>query len=80
MFFSNNSPDYDYLIHERINILNDQGYCGFRITDIKGDSESGQFVVEAKNDNRIILTTKGLTKEEACKKMIDLIDVTVDDY
>jgi len=79
MFSLEKPLNYDYIIHERIHILEKQGYCGFTISAVREDSNSREFLVEAKKHN-IILTTKGHTKEEALKKMIDLIDLTVDDY
>ncbi len=80
MFSTKRAPEYDYLVHERIDILMDKGYCGFTITQISDNNFSGEYLVEATNHQGITLTSKGETKEEACKKMIDLIDVTVNDF
>lgn len=80
MFSINKTPEYDYLVHERINILTDQGYCGFTINKIDSTPYSGETIVESTNGQGITLTAKGDTKEDACKKMIDLIDITVDDF
>jgi len=80
MLKTKRTPEFDYLMHERVDILMDQGYCGFAINKISGDKHFGEYLVEATNHQGIILTTKGETKEDACKKMIDLIDVTVDDF
>jgi len=80
MFSTKRAPEYDYLVHERIDILMEQGYCGFTITSISGNNLTGEYLVEATNNQGKTLTSKGETKEDACKKLIDLIDVTVDDF
>lgn len=71
----NFSDEYDNVFHERINVLLDQGYLGFTVDKITGSKESGEFIVAATNHKGANLTAKGETKEEACKKMIDLIDI-----
>ena len=73
------TEDFDYLIHERISILLKQGYMGFNVKKMYGDPDLNQFTVEASNSQGVLLSAKGDTKEEACKKLIDLIDLTVDD-
>lgn len=80
MFTTKKVPEYDFLVHERIDILDKQGYCGFNISKIDGNIHSEDIIVEATNHQGITLTCKGSTKEDAFKKMIDLIDVTVGDF
>lgn len=72
------NDEHDNIFHERVNVLIDQGYLGFTVDKISGRNETGEFKVEATNNKGIKLTAKGETKEEACKKLIDLIDITVD--
>ena len=74
------TPEYDYLVHERINALLEYGYRGFTVSKIAGNTQTGHFRVDATNNKGITLTSKGDTKEDACKKLIDLIDVTADDF
>jgi hypothetical protein len=69
--------DRDSVFHERIDILKDQGYRGFTVSG--GTKSQGGAEIFAKNISGITLKTKGGTKEEAYKKMIDLIDHTLDD-
>lgn len=80
MFSTKRAPKYDYLTHERINILADHGYCGFKISEIKKDPNSGEVTVFTKNDRGISLSVRGQTMTDACKKMIDSIEVLFDDY
>jgi len=80
MFSTYKTPEYDYLVHERIDALIDHGYCGFAVSKISGNIQSGEVWVEATNKKGITLSSKGDTKEDACKKLIDLIDVTTGDF
>ena len=80
MFSTKRAPKYDYLTHERINVLSDHGYCGFKISQVKEDPDSGEVTVCTKNNNGNTLTVRGQTITDACKKMIDSIDLLTDDY
>jgi hypothetical protein len=80
MFSTYKTPEYDYLVQERVDALLKYGYRGFKISKITGHSETGQYRVEAANNRRVTLTSIGDTKEDACKKLIDLIDVTAGDF
>ena len=75
--FNEDQMDRDNLFHERINVLKDQGYRGFSVASIKG--EKGEFNVTASNEKGRKLTANGETKEEAYKKLVDLIDNTLDE-
>lgn len=72
------NDEHDNIFHERVNVLIDQGYLGFTVDKISGSNETGEFHVEATNHKGVKLTAKGETKEEACEKLIDLIDITID--
>jgi len=76
---TNQMEEFDYLILERISILLKQGYFGFNVIRLTSDHKIDQFIVEASNDRGVVLSASGDTKEEACKKLIDLIDLTMDD-
>jgi len=80
MFSTYKTPEYDYLVHERIDALIEYGYRGFTISKISGNVRSGDFRVEATNKKGTTLTSMGDTKEDACKKLIDLIDVITGDF
>ena len=72
-----NDMNHEPVFHERIDILKDQGYRGFTITG--GSQKWGGVEVVAKNSSGKKLMADGETKEEAYKKIIDLIDYTLDD-
>lgn len=72
------TDDQDNVFHERVNVLMDQGYLGFKVNKISGSKETDEFIVETTNHKGITLHAKGETKEEAFKKMVDLIDVTIE--
>jgi hypothetical protein len=68
----------DYLINERISLLLNHGYYGFKVDTVTYSSHRGQIVAEARNSKEEILTAYGETKDEACMQLIDLIDITID--
>jgi len=72
------NDDYDNVFHERVDILQDQGYLGFKVNKVTGSKETDEFIVETKNHKGATLHAKGETKEEAFKKMVDLIDIAVE--
>lgn len=74
----NNDLERDSVFHERIKLLKDQGYRGFIVESTR--AKWGGVVLMTKNAslNRT-LETDGETAEEAYKKMIDLIDVSLDE-
>lgn len=69
--------DRNNVIHERINVLNDQGYRGFTITGVRKEWEG--FRVLARSDNGLIISASGDTKEEAYSNIIDNIDQVFDE-
>lgn len=62
----------DPVFHERINILKNEAYRGFTIVSEK--SKGPEIEVTATNLKGRILSAVGETKEEAFKKLVDLID------
>lgn len=68
----------DYLVNERINLLLNHGYYGYKIVNLTFDDHRGQILVVARNNSERVLSAYGETKEEACIQLIDLIDITVD--
>lgn len=72
------TDEQESIFHERVNVLMEQGYLGFKVNKVSGSNETGEFIVGATNHKGVILTAKGETKEEACKKLIDLIDINSD--
>lgn len=69
----------DYLCKERIKLLLDEGYYGFKIVNLHKKEGSDSVIVETANHSGITLYAKGRSKEDACLQMIDLIDTTIDD-
>lgn len=67
--------DPDAPMHERINLLDNEGYRGFKVTHKKKKWDGIE--IEAANSNKS-LSAAGETGEEAYKKLIDLIDLTLD--
>ncbi len=74
--FRGQEMDRENLFHERVNILQKQGYRGFIVTSEK--NKGPVIEVSATNLKGRILSASGDTKEEAFKNMIDLIDTTFD--
>ncbi len=72
-----NDMNHEPVFHERIDILKDQGYRGFAITGVK--QKWGGVEVVAENPSGKKLVADGETQEEAYKKVIDLIDLFLDD-
>lgn len=68
--------DPDAPMHERINLLDNEGYRGFKISNKKQKWEG--IKIEADNGSNKSLSATGETSEEAYKKLIDLIDLTLD--
>lgn len=69
-------PDPDPVFHERINVLTKQGYCGFKI--IKKSAHWNGVSVTAANNAGKVITSNGNTEREALKKLIDQIDLALD--
>ncbi|MFO7845658.1 MAG: hypothetical protein R6V27_03780 [Balneolaceae bacterium] len=69
----------DYLLNERIQMLQQSGYCGFVVQNITENPKKEEVVIEAKNPEGKFLTASGDSSEDACRQLIDLIDTTVDD-
>jgi len=72
-----NERDPDVIFHERITILEKYGYRGFTISG--GILKPGGIEFEAENASGLSVKAEGETKEEAYKKLIDLIDNTLDE-
>ena len=70
----------DYLVNERINHLLNHGYFGYNVINIEFDDYRGQMIAVARNNKASVLSAYGETKDDACMKLIDLIDITVDSY
>ena len=73
----NNDIDRDYVIHERVNTLKDEGYRGFTVAGGKNKTEG--FVVSAKNSKGRELKAEGDTLDEAYANLIEYIDYALDD-
>lgn len=69
-------PDQDPVFHERIHVISEQGYCGFKI--IKKSQHWDGVSVTAANNAGKIMTANGSTEKEALKKLIDQIDLALD--
>lgn len=65
-------------IQERVNMLKDQGYRGFRLFGGTQQMEAS-VQVHAKNKNGLMLNAKGDTLDEAYENLIETIDYTLDD-
>lgn len=70
----------DFLVNERIKLLLNHGYYGYKVINIEFDDSRGQMIAVAQNNKRSILSAFGETKDDACMKLIDLINITVDPY
>lgn len=68
--------DRENVFHERVSILKDQGYRGFTISKIQSKWDGVQ--VTASNGMGRTLTGSGETKVEAFKKLIEMIDQTLE--
>ncbi|MEX2436204.1 MAG: hypothetical protein WD735_05915 [Balneolaceae bacterium] len=68
--------DPDAPMHERINLLDSEGYRGFKVTKKKKKWDGIE--IEAGDNTNKTLSAGGETSEEAYKKLIDLIDLTLD--
>lgn len=67
----------DNIFHERIHLIDKEGYCGFKIRDIQ---RSWGFVkVTAGNADGKFISASGETPEEAYIKIIDQIDLSMDE-
>jgi len=67
----------DLCFHECISRLKNNGYRGFLISKIRNEWDNG-IQLTVKNENGHYLTVNGKTKEEACQKIIDDIDLLLD--
>ncbi|MGD8747031.1 MAG: hypothetical protein PVI44_01070 [Balneolaceae bacterium] len=68
--------DPDPVFHERIHVLSERGYRGFKITN-KQQHWDGLKVTASNNAGKIV-TSAGNTEQEALKKLIDQIDLILD--
>jgi hypothetical protein len=60
------------IFNERIRILRDKGYRGFRIT--RHERKWDGVLITARNEHGQVVTAFGDTNEEAFKKIIDQVD------
>lgn len=67
----------DYLVNERITLFLNHGYYGYKVESSRFDDYRGQMIVVARNDNGNALSAYGETEEDACRDLIDLIDIRV---
>jgi hypothetical protein len=71
-----NPDDQDFnresIFNERIKVLRDKGYRGFRI--VRHERKWDGMLITAKNEHKKVVTAIGETSEEAFKKIIDQID------
>jgi hypothetical protein len=67
----------DPVFHERINILKNEAYRGFTVISEK--SKGPEIEVTVANLKGRTLSAGGETKDEAFKKLVDLIDVALDE-
>lgn len=72
-----NDRGHDVVFHERITILEKYGYRGFTISS--GRMTPGGIEIEAENAPGLSLKAEGETKVEAYKKLIDFIDLSLDE-
>jgi len=70
----------DYLVSERINLLLNHGYYGYKVIKIRFDDYRGQVIAVVRNGKGHVLSAYGETEDDACIQLIDLIDITVDAY
>lgn len=70
----------DFLYRERIEILLNQGYYGYKIHNITTDKNGEIIVAKALNEKGETVKSEGKTLIDACQQMISLIDTTNDDY
>lgn len=70
----------DYLCKERIQLLLDDGYFGFKVVNLHKKDDSTNVIVEAENNFGITFYAKGRSKEDACMRMIDMIDTSFDEF
>jgi len=68
--------DPDPVFHERIHVLTERGYRGFKITKKQQHWEGVK--VTATNRTGKIVSSNGNTEQEALKKLIDQIDLLLD--
>ncbi len=66
----------DTILHERVSMLEKEGYRGFTLNTIKKKWD-GVLVTVTNSDGRTF-TESGETAEEASKKVIDKIDTLLD--
>ena len=66
----------DNIMHERVTMLEKEGYRGFTLKNIKKKWD-GVIVTVSNSDGRSF-TESGETAEEASKKVIDKIDTLLD--
>lgn len=70
----------DYLVSERIDLLLNHGYFGYKVIKVTFDDHRGQVIAVARDGKGHVLSAYGETEDNACIQLIDLIDITVDAY
>ncbi len=66
------------VLQERVNLLKDQGYRGFKL--VGGRSKSADVVlVTVENGKGVQFTSEGETPDEAYENLIERIDMLLDD-
>lgn len=66
----------DNILHERVSMLEKEGYRGFSLKQSKKNWDGVSLTV--KNSSGRTFTESGATSEEAAKKIIDKIDTLLD--
>lgn len=70
--------DRDNIFHERISVLKNLGYNGYTVTKEEQNWNGVQVTVENENGRKV--SADGETIEEAYTKLIDNIDLSLDDH
>ena len=73
---SSRNDERDNVFHERASLLANEGYRGFKVTNIK--KQWNGVKVTATNDSGKVASGSGETNEEAYQNLIDTIDLLVD--
>lgn len=75
--FKEYDMDEKSALHERVNLLKNEGYRGFSV--MKDVAKWNRREVTVKNSSGTQLKATGDTREEAYKKAVDMIDYNLDD-
>jgi hypothetical protein len=73
----NQERNRESIFNERIRILKDKGYRGFKVS--RHDRKWDGVLITARSDEGQVVTAFGETNEEAFKKIIDQIDQLLED-